>query len=103
MPAPALRPMFNADVQSIRMVDRAQVFFALARQAHHFEQGFVRQFLERGDVLVGHHHDVAVGVGKAVEDDEIVLRRDGRSESLWSSATACGGAEDTAPTGFPAW
>jgi len=49
------------------------VLFALSRQAHHLQQGFLRHILQSGDVLERHHHDVAIGVGKTVEDDEIVF------------------------------
>jgi len=84
----------QSDVQSIRMVDCAQVFFALPGQAHHFEQRFFRQFLQCGDVLIRDYHHVAVGVWKAVEDDEIVLRPMD-DQSLLSVGTARGGAEDT--------
>ena len=76
------------------MVDRAQVFFALPRQAHHLEQRFFRQFLQRGDVLIRDYHDVAIGVWKSVEDDEIVLRAMD-DQSLLVVGTARGGAEDT--------
>ena len=61
----------HADVQAIGAVGGAQVLFAVPRQAHHLQQRFLRQVLEPGDVLERHHHDVAIGVWKAVENDEI--------------------------------
>ncbi len=44
-----------------------------SRQGHHFGGGSLGQPVQPVHMLVRHHHDVAAGVGKRIQDDEVVL------------------------------
>ena len=63
----------HAEVHAVGLVVGAKGAFNALREMHHFGEGFGIGAGEIADVSVGDDHDVAGGVGVAIEDDEDFL------------------------------
>ena len=62
----------HAEIDSVGMIELAQDAFHALAEHHHFHGGFRGEVAKLVEVLVGNDHDVAVGVGEGVQNDEAV-------------------------------
>src|ERR1700685_1009002 len=84
----------HADVHAVGLVVGAKGAFNALREMHHFGEGFGIGAGEIADVSVGDDHDVAGGVGVAIEDDEDFFAAIG-DEGVVVVGAIGGVAEDT--------
>ena len=91
----------HAEIHAVGLVICLEGFFDALREVHHFGEGVGIAEVEFGDVRVRDDHDVAGGVGEAIEDDEdfraaigderfvIVVARDGVAEDAVGLLAGC--------------